>query len=96
MGKRDKHYLLHAYVCGESCVRWSNDIGWVTFSQVYRDRPNNCRFAVAEEKPDQIIVWDLFDVMQTPSYRLITPEPFGLHTTIDAAVMATQMLYDTE
>lgn len=97
MSSREKYYLLHAYVCGEGCVKWNDNIGMVTFSRVFVDRPNNCRFAVAEEKPERVIVWDLYNVEQTVrSGKLVTPQPFGVHTTVDAAVMATQMLYDTE
>lgn len=71
------HYNLCAYVCGPACIRPSPFEGWATFLQIFQQRPDGCRFAIAQRVPllrtgpasvayadrpeDRFICWDLFD-----------------------------------
>ena len=43
----ERHYELHAYVCGRGCIKPSPFEGWATFSQIFQNRPSECRYAVA-------------------------------------------------
>lgn len=88
-------FKLRAYVCEAGCVRWQDDYGWSTFSQIYIRRPDDCRYAVAEKGAimPEFIVWDLFNVMMTPAGELIVPPPMLENWSLEAAVMATQLTY---
>lgn len=71
------HYRLCAYVCGRGCIKPSPFEGWVTFTQILQQRPDGCRFAVAQMVPmvrdedgtarftgvpqGPFVVWDLHD-----------------------------------
>lgn len=96
------YYRAHAYVCGNACVqRVDNDVGTVTFSWIYQHRPMGCRYAVAgyysaAAHAEQVVVWDLFNVMHKLDGTFITPEPIAHHDTVDAAIMATAMRYNKE
>lgn len=95
-------YLAHAYVCDASCVKRLPGIGSVSFSWVYQHRPKACRYAVVSQwdvvkHADQFIVWDLFEALRRlPSGELLPPKPRLVHDDLDAAIMATAMLYDME
>jgi len=45
------HWVLSAYVCGAACIKPSPFTGPVTFSQIMNDRPDKCRFAIAQRVP---------------------------------------------
>lgn len=69
------HFHLHAYICGNGCVKPSPFEAWATFTQIFQQRPNNCRFAVAQMVPlkqqfghvgykgpeGDFLCWDLYD-----------------------------------
>lgn len=100
----EPRYMLHAYVCGHGCVRLSQHEGWMTFSRVFIERPDDCRYAVATtEPPPKVVVWDLYDHdllkrvakrLGQPLAPLLAPAPIREHDDLDAAVMAAQLLYD--
>lgn len=97
----DPRYTLHAYVCGEGCVNWWPGIGAVSFNNIYVNRPDNCRFAVATgytplTQGDPVIVWDLYKVEQNSRGQIIVPKPVRTHPDVYSAVMATTMLYDED
>lgn len=97
-------YRLHAYVCGPGCVRWSDQHSTVTFEWIYLNRPDECRYAVAgkwstKKHGEEVLVWDLFDARQTRTrgkITLIPPRPKIRTDELDAAIMASSMLYDSE
>ncbi|WP_309646038.1 hypothetical protein [Phenylobacterium sp.] len=95
-------YQLHAYVCGVDCVRRYDNLGTVTFTKIYQQRPKNCRYAVAGSwdiaiNAERYLVWDLFTTMRKGAHgELITPKPKLQHHDLDAAVMATVLLYGEE
>jgi hypothetical protein len=92
-------YVLQAYVASGSVKRLT-PISTVTFTQVYQGRTQEYRYAVAgqwdvAEHAWRYLVWDLFDAMlQDPFNQLIPPAPRLTHTDLDAAIMATVMLYN--
>jgi hypothetical protein len=96
----EPQYRLHAFVCGTSCVKHYDMMGTVPFSWVWQHRPDNCRYAVAghydsQVREDRVIVWDLHTVVtKPPLFEPIEPDPVATHTTVDAAIMATAMLYN--
>lgn len=90
---REDRYQLHAYVCGEMCVQWSNNEGWSTFRNIYLKRPEDCRYAVAGTYSGDVITWDLFDARLSASDRILPPEPTR-YLDLDAAIMATQLTYN--
>lgn len=45
------HYRLYAYVCGKACIQAPPHTDPVTFTTVFNERPNKCRFAVAQQIP---------------------------------------------
>lgn len=87
-------YTLHAYVCGRSCVKWSQHVGQVTFRQIFVERPDGCRYAVASDVPERVVVWDLYETTMTLKYGPAEPNPVHQGDDVDAAVMATAMMYD--
>lgn len=94
-------YRLHAYVCGEGCVKWSDQISTVSYDWIYMNRPAECRYAVAGQwsvpkHGEEVVVWDLFDTQQRMvrgHLTLIPPKPMFEVDDLDAAIMATNMLY---
>lgn len=96
---REEQYRLHAYVCGAACIQRFDMPGTVSFTWIYQRRPKDCRYAVAgawssDKRREDVIVWDLFTVWKQPDGSLVTPVPFGKHSDVDAAIMATAMLYE--
>lgn len=97
-----QQYRLHAYVCGPGCVQWSHSIGTVSFEWIYLNRPMDCRYAVAgswsvPKHGEEIIVWDLFDTHISKAkgrLTLVPPKPRFEVDDLDAAVMATSLLYN--
>jgi hypothetical protein len=72
----------------------------MSFKRIYQNRPNHARYAIAgnysvEMHADRYVAWDLFDVKKNPSdNELIEPAPTLVHNDVDAAIMATLMLYE--
>lgn len=98
---REKQYRLHAYVCGPDCVIRPEIAGTVSFDYVLLNRPNECRYAVAgswdtRKHSESVLVWDLYNVNMNRLGRFVTPKPVRTYADVDAAVMATGMLYDDE
>ena len=99
--KPAEQYRLHAYVCRPGCVQWQDTVGTVTFEWIYLNRPEECRYAVAAswsipKHGEEIVVWDLFDTMVTKArghLTLVPPKPKFNVDDLDAAVMATSLLY---
>jgi hypothetical protein len=99
--QREKQYKLHAYVCGPDCVVRPNIKGTVSFNYVLLNRPNECRYAVAgtwdtRKHGERVVVWDLYNVDMNRLGNFVTPKPVWVHDDVDAAVMATGMLYDED
>jgi hypothetical protein len=97
-------YRVYAYVCSVTCVRRvdQDPPPSATFTQIYRLRPADCRYAVVgvwdfNLNSDRFIVWDLFNVLKNPATgNLAMPRPRLQHTDLDAAIMATVLLYNKE
>lgn len=104
------HYKLEGYICGAGCVKPSPFEGWATFTLIFQQRPNNCRFAVARLVPvfeyeprGPWLCWDLFDDVLTMGQNtqqlggLITPPwPKWQGASADALIMKAMALYDRE
>lgn len=45
------HYRLYAYICGKACIRHAPDAAPRTFTTIFNERPNECRFAVVQRIP---------------------------------------------
>lgn len=92
-------YKLHAYVCGNACLRRIDNMGTVTFTKIFTERPDGCRYAVVShwnvvDHADEVLVWDLYETREKlRTGRLIEPEPVYRGDCVDAAVMATFMTY---
>lgn len=96
---RNERYHIHAYVRpGGVCTRKSMQ-AQVTFNWLYQNRPDGCRYAVASDwdagaHARRYLVFDLFHVMRDDqTNRLVTPTPVRMCADLDAAVMATVLLY---
>lgn len=89
-------YVLHAYVCGRSCVKLTSHLGAMTFHQIFVERPGDCRYAVAEAPAGFFMVWDLLGIQEfrinDGGFR--APRPVRETRDIDSAIVATAMLYD--
>lgn len=72
------HYQLHCYVCGAGCTKPSPFEGWVTFTQIMRNRPDGCRFAIAQLVP---LLHNNNPDPSTPLF--ITTEPAGPFVAFD-------------
>jgi hypothetical protein len=102
MASRAEQYTLHAYVCGNACLQTPDVDGTVSFSMIYVKRPDNCRYAIVsrydvDRHDDEVMVWDLFDAWENIRTGDITPpEPVRRAASVDAAIMATFLLYDEE
>ena len=98
-GEGDR-FTLHAYVCGSACVKTLPVEGTVTFGWVYRNRPDNCRYAVVRQPLGDYLVWDLYNAVHPApqwgagSVQLRIPKTRLTHTDLDAALVATLMLYE--
>lgn len=99
MGQR---FRLWAFVCGQTCVRRmdGDPPPTATFQQIYQQRPADCRYAVTSlwlEGRDWFGVFDLFDVKVAPQTNDVeTPKARLVHHDLEAAIMATVMLYNKE
>lgn len=97
-------YKMHAYVCGQACVkRASPPISSCDFHTIWIQRPEDCRYAVVSEwdvveHRDRFIVFDLFeagvDWGGKGTGKAIEPVPTTMTDDLDAAIMATSLLYD--
>lgn len=63
------HWRLICYVCGPGCTKPSPFEGWATFAQIFTNRPDGCRFAVAQRVP--------FGKVRTAGGRMSGPGPDG-------------------
>ena len=101
------HYQLHCYVCGHGCTKPSPFDSWATFTQIFRNRPDGCRFAVARLVPvfethprGPYVAWDLHDDELVRGKRvgpsgLIAPPPaLWRSDSVDGLVMKAMALYD--
>ncbi len=100
--EHDTQYRLHAYVCAKNCVHYQDAMGTVTFKWIYQNRPDNCRYAVADyyavdkHKPI-VVVWDMHNVtLRMPTLEPLPPPPISKHEDVDAAIMATALRYDED
>jgi hypothetical protein len=99
---RSEQVKLHAYVCGNACLQTVDNEGTMSFVMVYMKRPADCRYAIVTRYNvvthlDEVVVWDLFEAQENlKTGRLIPPTPRLVCDSIDAAVMATFMLYEDD
>jgi len=96
-------FRLCAYVCSQTCVKRaaSDPPPTASFAQIYQSRPRDCRYAVVAmwdvaRYADRFYVFDLFNVKKTPKNELVVPRPRLVHDHLDAAIMATVLLYNKE
>jgi hypothetical protein len=95
----DAEYLLgrrlrlQAFVCGVTCVkRTDGKPPTATFTQIYQQRPADCRYAIVSQwslarHVDAYFVFDLFEVKKDASTgELIEPKPRLSHYDLDAAI----------
>jgi hypothetical protein len=93
---------LHAYVCGNACVQPVDNMGTVTFTWLFLHRPADCRYAIVSQwdvkaHADKVLVFDLYETQENiKSGRLVTPAPVRVCDSIDAAIMATTLLYEDD
>lgn len=103
------HYKLECYICGPSCIQPSPFEGWVTFPRIFQQRPDGCRFAVAqlvpvfEDRPEgDYLVWDLLTEELTMGRGLYAhgylraPAPLWQSPSLDGLIMKAMALYDRE
>lgn len=95
---RGTQFKLLAYVCGSSCVVYPDNIGTVTYTRIFLQRPNNCRYAIVglysiADHDDEVLVFDLYETMQRGDTELVAPTPVKTCNDLDGAIMATAMLY---
>lgn len=96
-----EHYRIHAYVCGQACVREMDMMGTVSFGWVFTNRPDDCRYAVLSHydvatHADVVEVYDLFAAGFSRATGLVPPAPIRICDNVDTAIMATSMLYEEE
>lgn len=102
-------YRLCAFVCAGGCVRPSPFEGWASFPTILAQRPDDCRFVIAENmlSPDSVFVCvDLRDssIAPTGKIRMISSVVLGLRdpparwvgNDPDALIMKAIALYDSE
>jgi hypothetical protein len=100
MATRAEQFRLHAYVCGNACLQTPDVDGTVSFTMIYMKRPDNCRYAIVsrysvDKHDDEVMVWDLFDAMENiRTGNILPPDPVRTADSVDAAIMATFMLYE--
>lgn len=94
-------FRLLAYVCGADCVRRATEgrEPAVTFTWIFQNRPKDCRYAVTSQwdiarHEHRYFVFDLFDVMVGPDSDVQAPRPRFTHSDLEAAIMATVLLYN--
>lgn len=95
---RGDRYRIYAYV-GHGSVRRATLLGSVSFTWIFQNRPKDCRYAVAgqwmvDRHAERFVVWDLYKVMVSPIADVHAPRPRLIHDDLDAAIMATAMLYE--
>lgn len=90
----DPRFKLHAYLCDGPCIRPREDMGTMTFTQVFVMRPDGCRYAVIEAvaEPDKFLVVDLYET--TYDDRTVYMGPLLTFPTLDAALMSRMLNYD--
>lgn len=100
MATRAEQFRLHAYVCGNACLQTPDVDGTMSFNMIFVKRPDNCRYAIVtrysvDKHDDEVMVWDMFDAMENIRTGVISPpDPVRVAGTVDAAIMATFLLYD--
>ena len=76
-------------------------MGTVSFTWLFQHRPPECRYSVAGQwsagdNAERIVVFDMYHINKRLDGSLVTPRPVGVHWDVDAAIMATAMLYGDE
>lgn len=90
----DPRFKLHAYLCDGPCIKPREDMGTMTFTQVFVQRPDSCRYAVIQPASgvDEYLVVDLFET--TYDDRAVYMGPHLTFPTLDAALMSRMINYD--
>lgn len=95
-----ERYRIHAYVRQGAIYKRDSVQGRVTFAWVYQNRPKSCRFAIVSvwDRSTRSWLYEALDMygVQKLNDELITPVPRLTHHDLDAALMATLLLYDKE
>lgn len=101
--RRGDLYRCHAFVCSVTCVKRTDrdPPPTATFQQIYRQRPADCRYVVVgvwapdpSKNCERFAVFDLFEVKKDQFNVLIEPKPRFMVDDLDAAIMATVLLYN--
>lgn len=82
-------YKLTAFVCDEHCIKWINNEGTLEYTEIFSQRPHECRFAILEAD-NQFICVDMFETEMDQDLNIIMPKSLQF-LSLDAAVMAAQM-----
>lgn len=83
---------LKAYVCEGGVTHWRHDEGTMTLNKIYVERPNGCRYAVAQAG-DVFWVIDLYECqIEVGGFRIVSCEHRVL-PDLDAAMMAARLTY---
>jgi hypothetical protein len=104
----DEHYHLIAYICGHACTKPSPFEGWVTFQQIFVQRPDGCRYAVVQRSRAHptgwYLCWDLLhDSLTMPLQRmgvaihtrtLAPPPELWAGDSPDGLIMKAMALYE--
>lgn len=99
---RNEQYKLHAYVCGNACLQQVDNEGTISFTMAFMKRPADCRYAIVTRynidiHAEEVIVWDLYEAMENlKTGKLEPPDPVRVCDSLDAAIMATFMLYEDD
>lgn len=94
--------MLHAYVAPGQVLRLE-PFSSVTFGHIFQNRPDQHRYAVTGrwDLPSRGWAFDVFDLYaaklphgkEWTAENIIAPKPKLTHTDIDAAIMASVLLY---
>jgi hypothetical protein len=80
-----------AYVCEGAVIHRVDDEGFSTFSRVFRDNPDGCRWVVVWTV-GEYRVYDIFDALMGERADVFLPGRYHAFTTEDAAMTAAVML----
>ena len=100
--KMPSQYRLHAYICGRQCIERMSYMGTVDYRTIFNQCPLNCRYAIVSMwdivmHEERVAVFDM-DTTRTSygnnSLEIEPGPPIEYYSTVDAAIMATALLYE--
>tara|TARA_R110000868_G_scaffold261331_3_gene519420 strand:+ start:1273 stop:1653 length:381 start_codon:yes stop_codon:yes gene_type:complete len=90
----DPRFILHTYVCDGPCIRPSTGEGTLTFTQVFVNRPDGCRYAIIQPVSgvDEYLVVDLYETTYDDTSVYMGPRL--TFSSLDGAIAARMLNYD--